>query len=100
MSEPKGYPVESMIIDLRKIIEELETETFEGVLLYSNHNKRMAWAQMVKGDAKDRLIMVDAALMSMDRDPIQESRDWFFSQIYERFKMLRPSTLAEDKSVV
>lgn len=89
-----------MITDLKQIIIELETETFEGCLVYSCFTKEKGWAQMVKGDARDRLVMVDAALMSMDQDPIADSRSWFFGNIYERFKMLRPSTLAEDKSVV
>lgn len=100
MKKPKEYPVKKMIEDLKVIIEELEDGSFSGVLFYSNWNKKKAWAQMVRGDAQDRLAMVDAAWMSMNRDPVEKSRNWFFTQIYERFKMLRPSSLREaDRAV-
>lgn len=100
MEKPKPYPVEKMIEDLKVIIGELESESFSGVLVYSNWNKKKAWAQMVKGDAQDRLTLIDAGIMSMYHDPIEESRNWFFGQIYERFKRLRPSSLVEaDRAV-
>ena len=95
MKKGDPYPVESMIEDLRAIIVELEEETFSGVLLYSCHSKAKAWAQIVHGNAEDRLAMIDAALMSMYHEPLAESRDWFFSQVYERFKSLRPTSLVE-----
>ena len=89
------YPVENMIEDLKEIIEELKAKTFTGCIVYSCCEKEKAWAQMVKGDARDRLVLVDAGIMSMHYDPVEKSRNWFFSEIYERFKMLRPSSLVE-----
>ena len=90
MEKGKPYSVEKIVADLKQVIKELESHTFEGVLLYANHKKNTAWTRMIKGDAQDRLAMVDAALMSMQHEPSQEARDWFFNQIYERFKTVRP----------
>lgn len=101
MKQGEPYPVENMIEDLKEIIDEMEKDTFEGCLVYSRCNKEKAWAKMVKGDAKDRLVLIDAALMSMQYDSVEESRNWFFGQIYERFKMLRPASLGEaDRAIV
>ena len=101
MKQVEPYPVENMIDDLKEIIGEMEKDTFEGCLVYSSYNKEKAWAKMVRGNAQDRLVLVDAALMSMQYDPVEESRNWFFGQIYERFKTLRPASLREaDRAIV
>ncbi len=100
MSRGESYLVESMIEDLKEIITELEDETFSGCLVYACCGKKKAWAQMVRGNAEDRLVLVDAGIMSMYHDPAEESRNWFFSQIYDRFRNLRPASLTEADKVI
>ena len=81
---------EQTIEQLQHLIKRFEDGTFQGILVYLNYNEKVGWMQSVRGDAQDRLSLVDAAMMSMRDEPNQETRDWFFSQLYERLKRLIP----------
>jgi len=87
--------IEETIKGLEQIIEDFKNREFEGILFYGCSNKKKGWIQSNKGTAEDRLIMVHAAWMSMQNEPNEESRDWFFSEMYKLLSMLRPASLVE-----
>ena len=91
---------EKLLHELKWMIQQIEAEKFQGVLFYSNKNERVGFIKAVGGTAEDRLNMIDYAWMTMAQEPISESRDWFFTQVYDRFKQLRPTSLVEaDRSI-
>jgi len=87
--------IEETITELEQIMEDFKNDNFEGILFYGCRNRKKGWMQSNRGNAEDRLMMVHAAWASMQNEPNKESRAWFFSQMYDLLKMLRPLSLVE-----
>jgi len=82
--------VEQVIERLQDIIKRFKENRFRGILVFSNTDEKEAWMQSILGTAEDRLMLVDAAIISMRHEPNQETRDWFFTQLSNRFRLLIP----------
>jgi hypothetical protein len=89
-----------VIADLHKIITEIENGEFIGALSYSNVTEKAGWYIANGGTAEDRLNLVDSAWRSMNMEKRQDSRDWFFGELYERFKLLKPDSLTESDKMI
>jgi len=77
---------------LKELIVLLRQGKFEGALYHSNIATKGGFFLVAKGSAADRLGMIDYAMLSMQYEANKESRDWFFTQVYEKFRGLRPDT--------
>lgn len=86
---------EQTIEQLHGLIKLFEEESFQGVLIYVNSIERVGWVSAVRGSAQDRLALVDAAMLSMKDEPNQETKNWFFTQLYERLKLIIPKQQIE-----
>jgi len=84
-----------LIAYLYNLIERIENKSFQGILLFVNSEQKEGWFKAVKGNAEDRLALIDSSLMSMFNEPNQETRNWFFTQVYDRFKRFIPHQLGE-----
>jgi len=90
----------AVIEELKKIIEEIKNDEFQGVLYYSNNNEKRGFIKTNKGNAQDRFLMISTAWIEMLYEPNQKSRDWFFDNMYEIFKLLKPRTIKADRSMI
>jgi len=89
MNEPK-ITKEQSIVELKKIIKQIQVGSFQGVLVFSNLQEKRGFILSEKGFAEDRINAIDAIFNAVYTEPNVESRHWTMVEMLKRWKHYFP----------
>ena len=82
---------EQIIAELKKIMDQINDGTFEGVLVFSNIRQKRGFLRAEKGFAEDRIGAIDAIFNAVYTEPNVESRRWMVLEMLKRWKHYFPN---------
>jgi hypothetical protein len=71
---------------LKTIIKNIEDDTFEGCLSFSNIKNNQSFIIAVKGVAEDRVTVIDSVFISIYSEPTEDNRNFMLMETYKRWK--------------
>ena len=81
---------EQAVVELKKIMDQINDGTFEGVLVFSNKRLKTGLMLAEKGFAEDRIGAIDAIFKAIYKEPNVESRHWMMLEMLKRWKHYFP----------
>jgi len=82
---------EQAIAEMKKIMDQINDGTFEGVLVFSNKLQKRGFILAEKGFAEDRIYAIDAIFNVVYTEPNVESQRWMMLEMLKRWKHYFPN---------